>query len=131
MDVATRRQIRVGGSVWHRTGDAGYLDVDGRLWLLGRCSARVQDGHGTLYPFAVECAASDSEAVRRTAFVHHDDKRVLVSELSAGADAERAMADLRQRSGWARLNRVQLVLQIPVDLRHNAKKSTTRLSGRC
>jgi len=114
-------KIRVGGSVWHRTGDAGYLDVDGRLWLLGRCSARVQDGHGTLYPFAVECAASDSEAVHRTAFVQHDDKRVLVVELSAGADAERAMTDLRQRLGWARLDRVLVVPRIPVDLRHNAK----------
>ena len=114
-------KIHVGDSVWHRTGDAGYLDVDGRVWLLGRCSARVQDGHGTLYPFAVECAASYSEAVRRTAFVQHEHQRVLVVELSTHTDEERAMADLRERLDWARLDRLLVVPRIPVDLRHNAK----------
>ena len=27
---------------WHRTGDAGTRDADGRLWLLGRCAAAVR-----------------------------------------------------------------------------------------
>jgi len=30
-------RFRVGGKVWHRTGDCGYLD--GRLWLMGRAAA--------------------------------------------------------------------------------------------
>ena len=36
-------KFRVGEVIWHRTGDAGYLDAHGRLWLLGRCSARIAD----------------------------------------------------------------------------------------
>lgn len=114
-------KIHAGDRVWHRTGDAGYIDPAGRLWLLGRCSARVQDGHGTVYPFAVECAASETEGVHRTAFVQHDGQRVLVVQLAAGVNAARATADLQGRVGWARLDRVLVVARIPVDQRHNAK----------
>jgi len=32
-------KFRVGGEVWHRTGDYGYLDGRGRLWLMGRAAA--------------------------------------------------------------------------------------------
>ena len=47
-------KFRVGDSVRHRTGDAGYLGRDGRLWLLGRAELRIRDARGVLFPFAVE-----------------------------------------------------------------------------
>jgi acyl-CoA synthetase (AMP-forming)/AMP-acid ligase II len=53
----SENKFRVAGSVWHRTGDAGYFDHKKRLWLLGRCAARVDDGRGALYPLGVEQAA--------------------------------------------------------------------------
>src|SRR5208337_815020 len=49
-------KFEVDGVRWHRTGDLGCLDSAGRLWLLGRCSGKIQDARGVLYPFAVECA---------------------------------------------------------------------------
>jgi len=55
---------RVGGNVWHRTGDAGHLDGGGRQWLLGRCAGRVTDAGSELYPLAVEAAAHEHPAVR-------------------------------------------------------------------
>ena len=60
-------KFNVAGARWHRTGDAGYLDDRGRLWLLGRCSACIEDCHGTLYPFSVEHAALQHDCVRRAA----------------------------------------------------------------
>lgn len=129
-DAGTK--IRVGRRVWHRTGDAGYLDDDGRVWLLGRCSARITDRRGTVYPFAVECAASSVAGIRRTALASHDGRRVLVAECAAPAPAGIA-EDLRRRLHWAQIDEVCVVRRIPVDRRHNAKidyDALTTLIGR-
>lgn len=112
-------KIRAGSEVWHRTGDAGYLDEHGRLWLLGRCSAKAHDTRGVLYPFAVECAASEHPGVARAAFVVHRDRRVLALELRERWSS--APAELRRRLDWAHLDSVIVVSRIPVDRRHNGK----------
>lgn len=112
-------KIRAGDRVWHRTGDAGYFDSRGRVWLLGRCTAKVRDAEGELYPFAVECAASEVPGVKRSAFVLHEGQRTLVVEredATEGPDPQ----DVPARLAWARITRV-LLRPIPVDKRHNAK----------
>lgn len=49
-DVETKRHID--GVTWHRTGDAGRLEPDGRLWLLGRHGAQVKTALGTQWACA-------------------------------------------------------------------------------
>ncbi len=119
-------KFRVEGKVWHRTGDAGYLDHGGRLWLLGRCSAVVTDAKGTLYPFAVECAAQHQAGIRRAALLSRTGERLLAVEAEHGAviDTEALYTAL----AWAQLDRVVRVREIPVDKRHNAKVDYTALS---
>ena len=102
---------------WHRTGDAGYLDAHGRLWLLGRCGARIQDAGGTLYPFKVECAAHHHPGVRRAAVVALGGRRVLAIEREPGADC----SGLESALAWAHIDAIQFLKKIPVDKRHNAK----------
>jgi acyl-CoA synthetase (AMP-forming)/AMP-acid ligase II len=125
-------KFRVGGVVWHRTGDAGRVDADGNLWLLGRCAVRICDRQGVLYPFTVETAAGSLAAVRRSAFVRAGGRRTLVVEPAAGSTA--AELDLLQsKLSWAKIERVLLLPRIPVDRRHNAKTdypALNRLLGR-
>ncbi|MBI5691331.1 MAG: AMP-binding protein [Verrucomicrobia bacterium] len=109
-------KFRVDGRVWHRTGDAGRIDDRGRLWLLGRCAARIDDARGRLYPFAVECVAMEISGVRRAAAIAHRDRRLLVVE----APTE-CLDSLRAALVWAHLDEVRMVRAIPVDRRHNAK----------
>ena len=73
-------KFRVDGRIWHRTGDMGYLDDRGRLWLLGRASAVIDDARGIVYPFAVECVAREVLGVRRSAMIAREGRRVLVVE---------------------------------------------------
>jgi acyl-CoA synthetase (AMP-forming)/AMP-acid ligase II len=113
-------KCRVGDDVWHRTGDAGWIDEHGRIWLLGRCAARVSDARGAFYPFSVECAAVEILGVRRAAAVAVRGRRVLALELHPRAPAP----DLNRLAGplsWACLDDVRVVARIPVDRRHNAK----------
>jgi acyl-CoA synthetase (AMP-forming)/AMP-acid ligase II len=113
-------KFRVGGEIWHRTGDAGWLDAEQRLWLLGRCAARLTDSRGELYPFSVECAAVETLGVRRAAALAWRGRRTLVLELSGNLPRP----DLSQLAGpleWAGLDEIRFVPRIPVDRRHNAK----------
>lgn len=113
-------KIRVGEAIWHRTGDAGYLDAHGRLWLLGRCSARIEDTHGTVYPFSVEAAASAHPAIRRSAMVAWRGQRLLLIEPAYSLyDGEPDI--LKQSLAWAHLDAIRVIQRIPVDRRHNAK----------
>jgi acyl-CoA synthetase (AMP-forming)/AMP-acid ligase II len=113
-------KIVVDGVRWHRTGDAGALDAAGRLWLLGRCAARVADRRGILYPFAIECAAHAFGEVKHAAFIALGGQRVLALELYQPLTPARRGA-LEQALAWAQVDRLQLLRRLPVDKRHNAK----------
>ena len=118
-------KVRVAGAIWHRTGDAGYLDAHGRLWLLGRCGAKVEGPGGVTYPLAVECAASGVSGLRRSAFVQRRGRRLLAIE---AAEPERVRAQLKRELAWAALADVLPIHRIPVDHRHNAKVDYTALA---
>jgi acyl-CoA synthetase (AMP-forming)/AMP-acid ligase II len=119
-------KVTVGDRRWHRTGDAGYFDASGRLWLLGRCAAAIEDARGRLYPFAVEAAAEDRDEVERAALIGNEEERVLIVQ-SAAHDRRRVIAELHEHLAFAALDDIRIVPQIPVDLRHNSKIDYARL----
>jgi acyl-CoA synthetase (AMP-forming)/AMP-acid ligase II len=114
-------KIEVEGIRWHRTGDAGFLDDRGRLWLLGRVDSVIRDQRGSVYPFSVECVASEYAEVRRSALYALDGKRCLAVELSGGSDVGQVIDSLYRELDWAHLGKIHPVKKIPVDKRHNAK----------
>jgi olefin beta-lactone synthetase len=121
-------KFKVDGVTWHRTGDAGTLDDRGRLWLLGRCVARIQDEHGTVYPFAVEAAAYNDPRVRRAALVARNGRRALAVEFFETPSTE-DVAALGLQFRWAHVSETLPLRHVPVDKRHNAKVDYPALAG--
>ncbi len=108
-------KLRVDDRIWHRTGDAGCLDAVGRLWLLGRCTAKHVGRDGKpVYPFSIEAAARVRFPGLRCAAISLLGRLTLVAQgdLPDGLDAvARAMGcdDLRS------------LPRLPMDRRHQAK----------
>ncbi|MGP3691584.1 AMP-binding protein [Streptomyces sp. IBSNAI002] len=123
--------------LWHRTGDLGRLDDEGRLWFCGRAAQRVRTAYRDLHTVRCEGVFNAHPLVRRTALVgigpagrQHP---VVCVELETGTDgppldgaawAELA-AELRTMAeAHAPTTGLQDFLRhpgFPVDVRHNAK----------
>lgn len=133
---ATRAaKIADGARVWHRMGDLGSLDAEGRLSFFGRRVEKVRAADGDLPTESIEPAFRQHPQVFRCALIGLGEAPAqipaLVVEPRAGAfpaddkARERFIAELR---GVAKscppAGRVQhIVFQraLPVDVRHNAK----------
>lgn len=126
-------KIREGDRVWHRTGDGGLLDGEGRLWLLGRVGQRVERSDGTWWPMAAEARALMVPGVRHAAYLGIESAAVLCLELDAAAAGsaarDPAAFEARVRSALAPIpvDRVRVMDRIPRDPRHASKTDVARL----
>ncbi len=57
------------GTFWHRMGDLGYIDLQGRLWMCGRKSHRVESPWGPVFSVPTEAVFNAHPAVFRSALV--------------------------------------------------------------
>jgi acyl-CoA synthetase (AMP-forming)/AMP-acid ligase II len=61
-------------NIWHRMGDTGYFDDEGRFWLVGRVHSTIIRGGQHVHPQIVEqIAASVCPEVDQVAAVGYDD----------------------------------------------------------
>jgi acyl-CoA synthetase (AMP-forming)/AMP-acid ligase II len=120
------------GGVWHRMGDAGYLDEQGRIWFCGRKSHRVATGQGTFFTIPCEAVFNTHPSVFRTALVGvksgADIEPVLCVELEPTAQSQSRdtlrtqLRDLGSQYPHTRpIKKFLFHPAFPVDIRHNAK----------
>ncbi len=117
---------------WHRFGDVGYLDAQGRLWVCGRVSQRVKAAGGNVFPLQVEPLFDAHPKVRRSGLVGvpgpAGELPVLCVEVEPGV-GRNELAGLRQellaRAADSEMaNQIHAILfkdTLPVDPRHNSK----------
>ena len=136
-------KIREGAAIWHRMGDTGYFDAQGRLWFCGRKSHRVTTAVGTLFPVMCEAIFNRHPAVKRCALVGlgvpEAQRPVLVVESESGAypyavlDKQKIVLELLALGAeYAHTRGIQDVLfhagTFPTDVRHNAKIKRGKLA---
>jgi acyl-CoA synthetase (AMP-forming)/AMP-acid ligase II len=57
------------GGLWHRMGDVGYLDDQGRFWYCGRKSQRVVTANGPLFTECIEAVFNGHRDIEQSALV--------------------------------------------------------------
>lgn len=127
-EADARSKVRDGAGFWHRMGDTGWLDGQGRLWYCGRVAHTVWTRAGALYPEQVEGVFAAHGGVARCALVGVGNKGeqepVLVVEQAAAAAptlADELLALARGNEATRAVKRVLFHPSLPVDVRHNAK----------
>ncbi|MEM8946565.1 MAG: fatty acid CoA ligase family protein [Planctomycetota bacterium] len=144
-------KIRDGERSWHRMGDVGYLDEQGRFWYCGRKAQRVVTKDGTLFTIPIEAQVNAMQSVRRSALVgignspsqrpqiiveigySWDEALDLMEDVLGHPNLEQASASVIQQfvESSDALHDFGPVLfhpSLPVDVRHNSKINREQLA---
>ncbi len=122
------------GGIWHRMGDVGRMDENGRIWFYGRKNHRVIAASGTLFTIPTEAVFNQHPDVMRTALVgvtvpgQKFKKPVICIQTESEID-ERKFPELKQellelcyRNELTKdIRHIFFHKNFPVDPRHNAK----------
>ncbi|MBK8801600.1 MAG: AMP-binding protein [Fibrobacteres bacterium] len=121
-------KVRTFERTWHRTGDAGRLDHQGNLYLLGRVSERIEWDGQTLHPFAIQQALLGIDGVSAGCALLHHGRIVLAVEpkprLDRGALKHRIL-----EFPWPFPFMLHF-MDLPRDPRHRSKIDTASLRKR-
>ncbi len=109
-------KIAEGDKIWHRTGDAGTFDDQGRLWLWGRIGTEINTDGVPLYPFSIEIAARYWPGVEQSALMAVEHRAVLVIQ------GEWAYKDKWLEAAQSfDVSHIKSIDKIPMDARHGSK----------
>ena len=132
--AAAKIRDRADGSIWHRMGDLGYIDADGKLWFLGRKAERVETAAGTLFTEACEPIFNTHPQVFRCALIGlgargNETPAIVVEPKNrrlSQRERDALVRDLRALAATCDATRgIEKFFiydkSFPVDVRHNAK----------
>lgn len=109
-------KIHFQGQIWHRTGDAGYIDNDGNLFLMGRVKSRFEHNGQEVYVFPIENALLEIDGIEIGTVLKINDKIIIAVETKI------PQHKLEQELRNLKFEFDELVIaKIPRDPRHNSK----------
>ena len=122
---------------WHRSGDVGHLDEQGRLWIEGRMGHIVTTPDGPVTPIGIEHAVEVAPQVEHAAVVGVGSagaQQVVVVAVPSGARTRPGLADealsdiVRDQIPEVDIAAVLVAPRLPVDKRHNSKINRTKIA---
>lgn len=135
-DQNALHKVQDGETIWHRMGDVGYLDEQGRFWCCGRKSHRVTTSQRVLFTEPCEAIFNNHPHIHRSALVGVGEvgkqTPVLVAEPwpehlpQDSMNTEQLRVQLRGLGAEHETTReISEVLiyptRLPTDIRHNSK----------
>jgi acyl-CoA synthetase (AMP-forming)/AMP-acid ligase II len=140
-DATRKAKIYDSGEVWHRMGDLGWMDQEGRLWFCGRQAYAFSFEGRKFYSVLIEAVFNAHPDVFRSALVQLEtlegmrpaiaierhDHKVKLSK-TASLKLKNELYDLSHSTEKAsKIKDFFLVKSFPVDARHNIKIDRTGL----
>lgn len=133
-------KIKEGNQIVHRMGDVGWMDEQGRLWMCGRKSHRVETADGPLFSVPVEEIFNQHPDVKRSALVWYGERPTQVPVVLIEPEQQRTVSDAEllsalrtlaaNHAGTRRIQHIQIHSgAFPVDIRHNAKIGREKLAA--
>ena len=121
---------------WHRSGDVGRYDDQGRLWIEGRLVHTIATAHGVITPVAVEQRLRSIPGIVAAAVVGvgpvgtQQVVAVVVTDDPRRRPtlAGESLSDTVRTAVDVDIAAVLIVPSLPVDKRHNSKIDRTRLA---
>lgn len=123
-------KIIVAGEVWHRTGDAGFVDDNGDLYLTGRARQMIRSGQMWIAPFLWEEQLGALDGVGLGTVLEKEGELVIVLEASRQQAADitkEALSELDILRGLEVDYRLVFLRKMPRDPRHNSKIDYAKL----
>jgi acyl-CoA synthetase (AMP-forming)/AMP-acid ligase II len=132
-------KIKDNGSFWHRIGDLGYIDDQGRIWFCGRKTHRAETPSGLLCSVTCEAIFNAHPGVRRSALVALGEKgkqsvAMVIERNEAGKkldrkSLEKELLDIAKNNALTtQIKSVHFCDHFPVDVRHNIKIDRLKLA---
>lgn len=125
-------KIKQGNHIWHRMGDLGWRDNQGRIWFCGRKSHRVITENGSMFTIPCEAIFNRHPSVFRSALVGvgkpPEQKPVICIELKKGGrdinkdSLKQELLNLAAKNQMTEdIKTLKFHDGFPVDVRHNSK----------
>ena len=124
---------------YHRMGDLGYIDEQGRLWFCGRKSHRVVTETETMFTICCEAIFNTHDSVFRSALVGVRDKDktipVICVEIEKDNECDKSkltkelLAIAKTSKLTSNIKHILFHKSFPVDIRHNAKIGREKLAA--
>lgn len=122
------------GHGWLATGDLGWLDDDGHLWISGRISDRIVTGGVSVDPRSVEVVLEGLPGVSAAAVTGHPDEvwgetvvALIVTDTGVDSDSKALLAQARERLSASEVpRRIEFADTLPVNANGKVDRNAVR-----
>lgn len=118
-EAVRRNKIFIHHTCWHRTGDSGYIDESGMLYLTGRCNTLIEEKGAIIAPFIYENYFQSLPGVSMGTVLKIGSDIICIIELNAKDQIERVSDAIKMLD--LKFAEIKFVKKIPRDLRHHSK----------